>query len=135
MKKHILALTIASISLFLGTQVISMDRNPSAEGIRNFKIFLASKLQAEQSSYLGNEQFPMFEGDALVQWKKHILDMARKDRINRAVAQDIFLSMLRETIMQEVASRNPDYDMAIVENLYSRAYLPDVKHATYLIFR
>ena len=47
----------------------------------------------------------------------------------------ISVNMVKETITQGVASRNPDYDIAIVENLYNRAYLPDVKHAAYLIFR
>ena len=132
MKKYIMA--AAAISLFLGTQITSMDKEPSAEGIRAFERSLSSKLQSERTSYLGNEQFPMLDADVLVQWKKPILDMARRHNINRAVAYDIFLSLVREIIIQVVAARNPDYDMETVENLYGQGYLPDVNHAAYLIF-
>jgi hypothetical protein len=134
MKKYVVT-TLTAVILLFGSQLIPMDKGPSVEEINAFKRFLTSKLQSEQESYLfGDLQFPMFDTNPLIQWKQHILDMLQKHRLNRTIAQEIFLNMVKEIIIQEIASRNPDVDIATIELWYNQRYRLYLLHAANLIF-
>jgi len=132
MKKYIMATAI--ISLFVSAQIVSMDRKPSTESSLIFQNFLTSKLTSERNSYLGAEQFPEFHSNVLAQWKNRILDMLQKHRIDRSTARAMFFNMVSNVIIQEVMSRNPDYDRAEVLNLFRISYLPDITVVTEMIF-
>lgn len=135
MKKYIM--TISAITFFLGSQIVSMDRNPSAENIRSFKNFLASKLATIQSSlliYRGNQQIPMLHTALLINWQTHMRDMAAKHHIDRSTAENIFRSLTRETVIRHLSLIYPEQNAAAIQEFYDTYYGDSVGILAHHIF-
>jgi hypothetical protein len=119
MKKYIIMAT--AIALFSVTQLISMDRNPSAEDIRAFKNFLASKLATIQNSillYRGTTEMPIVHANLLINLQTHVRDMAAKHHIDRITAANIFHALTKESVIQALALRYPKKNATEIQNLY-----------------
>lgn len=135
MKKYTLA--IFSIALFLGSHIVSMDRNFSPEGIRAFKYFLASNLAAEQEHllYYRPESIPMLTTAILINWTQQIRDIIQDYRINLETAEAIFVSLVKEAIIQNLSSHFPNETAQNLQLFYNTAYRQQIEHLASRIFK
>jgi len=139
MKKYTLIAT--TIALFLGTQIVAMDRKPSAGSITDFKNFLAYKLSNPPVvedvfiTPLNNVliQFPMVDWNLLIEYKLHILDTLTKHHIDRAIGKGLFIDMLENTIKQAIASENPHLNEGMIQRVY-QTYVQNILRIASTIF-
>lgn len=138
MKKHILMIT--TIASFFCTQILPMDKAPSAEGIRTFKNFISQKLDLEIDNdslvfYRGETRAPILRTATFLNWKTRMLDILASYHIDRKTGAEIFFNLTKAAIIQNLTALFSNYQPATIENIYNQYCADDLGRITAAIFK
>jgi hypothetical protein len=135
MKKYIM--TISAITFFLGSQIVSMDRPSHNEDISALKDFLLSNLAIEQAHilYYRNGNIPTLQTAILLNWTRQMRDIVENDRIRPETARNLFVSLAKEAIIQNLSSHYPNETAKNIHDFYNRAYSQQIERLAHTIFK
>jgi hypothetical protein len=144
MKKQILAIT--TIASFFFTQILPMDKAPSARGIQALENFLQHNLglgigasrYVDNNSllfYPGRGRTPILRTAIFLNWRTKMLDILAAYHIDLKIGAEIFFNSAKGAIIQNLAAIFSDYQPTTIENLYNEYYADDLNRITAIIFK